>query len=83
MDRIFVDQAIDAWLYFKLSDFKSYQPIIRTTRYDSIRNIHTQHLRYRVMNEQGGMVTLERDFEVDLNRPGDHGIPFFVKEIFP
>lgn len=77
---IFVQQAVDAWLYFHLSDFKSYEPLRRSTDYDSIRDIYIHHLRYRSMNEQGGMVTVERDYEVDLNRQGDNGNPFFVKE---
>lgn len=79
-DWIFVQQAVDAWLYFHLSDFKSYEPLRRSTDYDSIRDIYIHHLRYRTMNEQGGMVTVERDYEVDLNRQGDNGNPFFVKE---
>ncbi|MDE6423198.1 MAG: hypothetical protein K2K95_07240 [Muribaculaceae bacterium] len=79
-DWIFVQQAVDAWLYFHLSDFKSYEPLRRSTDYDSIRDIYIHHLRYRSMNEQGGMITVERDYEVDLNRQGDNGNPFFVKE---
>lgn len=31
--------------------------------------------------EQGGMVTADRDFEVDLNCEGSNGNPFFVKEV--
>ena len=79
-DWIFVQQAVDAWLYFHLSDFKSYEPLRRSTDYDSIRDIYIHHLRYRTMNEQGGVVTVERDYEVDLNRQGDNGNPFLVKE---
>ena len=30
-DWIFVQQAVDAWLYFHLSDFKSYVPLRRST----------------------------------------------------
>ena len=80
-DWIFVEQAVDAWLYFHLSDFKNYEPLIRSTDYDSNRNIYIHHLRFRTMNEQGGLVSIEQDYEVDLNRPGNHGNPFHVKEI--
>lgn len=80
-DWIFVEQAVDAWLYFNLSDFKSHELLIRSTDYDSIHDIYTHHLRFRSMNEQGGMVIADRDFEVDLNRKGSNGNPFFVKEV--
>ncbi len=79
-DWIFVEQAVDAWLYFHLSDFKSYKPLRRSTDYDTIRHIYIHHLRYTTMNTQGGMITIDQDYEVDLNRPGDHSNPFFVKE---
>ena len=79
-DWIFVEQAVDTWPYFHLSDFKTYEPLMRSTDYDSDRDIYIHHLRFRTMNEQGGSVTIEQDYEVDLNRPGDNGNPFLVKE---
>lgn len=80
-DWIFVEQAVDAWLYFNLSDFKSYEPLIRSTEYNKDRDIYIHHLRFRYMNEQGGIVSVEKTFEVDLYREGENGNPFFVKEI--
>lgn len=79
-DWIIVEQAVDAWLYFHLSDFRSYEPLIRSSDYDPDRDIYTHHLRFRMINEQGGPVILDRDYEVDLNRPGVNGNPFHVKE---
>lgn len=78
---LIVEQAVDAWLFYNLSDYKSYEPIIRSTDYDSNRKIYIHHLRYRSMNPEGGIVTSERDFEVDLTKPGENGNPFQVVPI--
>ena len=78
---ILVEQAVDAWLYFNLSDYKSYEPLIRSTDYDSARNLYIHHLRLRTMNKQGGMETYDRLFEIDMTRQGENGNPFHVREI--
>ncbi len=79
-DWILVEQAVDAWLYYHLSDFKSYEPLRRSTDYDSIRDTYTHHLRYRTMTPEGGMVTIDQDYEVDLHHPGPNSLPFNVQE---
>lgn len=78
---LLVEQAVDAWLYFNLEDYKSYEALIRSTEYDSISGIYTHHIRYRYMNESGGLVTTEQDFEVDPSTPGSHNIPYSVTAI--
>lgn len=78
---LLVEQAVDAWLYFNLSDYKSYEPLIRSTTYDSLNNTYTHHLRLRAMNPQGGMVTSSHTFMIDMTRRGENGIPFYVEEI--
>ena len=78
---LLVEQAVDAWLYFNLSDYKSYEPLIRSTDYDSARNLYIHHLRLRTMNKQGGMETYDRLFEIDMTRHGENGNPFHVREI--
>lgn len=75
---LIVEQAVDAWLYFNISDFKSYEPLIRYTIYDAGRNVYIHHLRYRSINKEGGMDTTEAKFEVDLTSPGSNGNPFHV-----
>lgn len=39
------------------------------------------HLRYCTINEQEGMMTLDEDFEVDLNRKGESHNPFYVSKL--
>lgn len=75
---LIVEQAVDAWLYFNISDFKSFEPLIRSTTYDGERNVYLHNLRYRSMNPEGGIVTTEAEYEVDLNSPGANGNPFHV-----
>lgn len=79
-DWILVEQAVDAWLYYHLSDFKSYEPLRRSTDYDSIHDTYTHHLRYRTMTPEGGMVTIDQDYEVDLRHRGSNSLPFKVQE---
>lgn len=78
---LFVEQAVDAWLYFHLQDYRNYEPLIRSTEYNSVSNLYIHHLRLRTMNQEGGLETTERTFQVDLTRQGDHGNPFYVEEI--
>lgn len=78
---LLVEQAVDAWLYFHLPDYKSYEPLIRSTEYDSLQNLYIHHLRLRMINPQGGPVTEERTFKVDMTREGERGNPFYVEEM--
>lgn len=78
---LLVEQAVDAWLFFNLGDFKNYEPITRSTVYDSIAGTYIHHLRYRCMNDNGGLVTYERDFEVDPNRHGENDIPYAINPL--
>ena len=76
-----VEGAIDTWFFYNLDNYASYTPIIRKTDYDSIRNIHIHHIRYRSMNLDGGYETVEKTFSVTFTF-NDKGVPdFTVTEI--
>lgn len=61
-----VEGAVDTWFFYHLDNYGSYTPIIRRTDYDSLKNIHIHHIRYRVMNREGGYETSEKAFEVNF-----------------
>lgn len=75
---LLIEQAVDAWLFFNLPDFKNYEAIIRSTDHEEGSNIYIHHLRYRYMNQTGGYVTVEQSFSVDTSHPGDNSIPYAV-----
>ena len=43
--------------------------------------VEAQPPAVRTINEQGGMMTLDEDFEVDLNRKGESHNPFHVSKL--
>lgn len=76
-----VEGAIDTWFFYNLDNYASFKPIIRKTDYDSIRNIHIHHIRYRSMNLDGGYETVEKTFSVTFTF-NDKGVSdFTVTEI--
>lgn len=55
-----VEGAVDSWFFYNLDNYDSYKPILRKTDYDSIRNLHIHHVRYKTMNKEGGFETTEK-----------------------
>lgn len=76
-----VEGAVDSWMFYNLDNYASYEAIIRKTDYDSVRNIHIHHIRYRTMNKEGGYETTEKTFEVTFHIH-ENGVPdYTVTEI--
>ena len=78
---ILIEQAVDAWMYFNLSDYRSYEPLTRATIFNEKKGVYEHKVRFRSMNSEGGMVTQEWEFEVDLGRKGENGNPYWVRRI--
>lgn len=78
---LLIEQAVDAWLFFHLPDFKNYEPIIRSTDHSEGSHIYIHHLRYRYMNQTGGFITVQQSFKVDTSTPGENSIPYSVTPI--
>lgn len=76
-----VEGAVDSWFFYNLDNYRSYEAIMRSTDYDSTRNVHIHHVRYRFMNKEGGYETTEKTFEVSFTL-NENGTPDFeVKDI--
>lgn len=76
-----VEGAVDTWFFYNLDNYASYEAIMRNTEYDSIRNIHIHHVRFRSMNKDGGYETTEKTFEVSFTLNEKDVPEFNVKEI--
>ena len=72
-----VEGAIDSWMFYNLDNYASYEAIMRKTDYDSVRNIHIHHVRFRTMNKAGGYVTKEKTFEVNF-KIDENGVPDYT-----
>lgn len=80
--RILAEQAVDAWMFYNLQDFRSYEPLIRNTEYLPDSNLYIHTVRYREMNENGGMMTYEKTFKVRLILSSDGRLEDYeVREI--
>ena len=76
-----VEGAVDSWMFYNLDNYASYKAIMRKTDYDSARNIHTHHVRYRTMNKEGGYETTEKTFEVTFSLDENGVLDYTINEI--
>lgn len=61
-----VEGAVESWFFNHLHDYRSYEPIIRTTDYNSEENYYIHKCRYRASTLGGGYETEEKIFKVTL-----------------
>lgn len=76
-----VEGAVDSWMFYNLDNFASYEVIMRKTDYDSVRNIHIHHVRYRTMNKEGGYETTEKTFDVTFSIDKKGVLDYTINEI--
>lgn len=64
---ILVEGAVDTWFFYNLLDYRSYEPIIRSTDYIPQEDIFIHKCRYRARTLNGGFETVEKTFRVSLD----------------
>lgn len=62
-----VEGAVDSWFFYHLHDYRSYEPIIRSTEYDEAENCYIHKCRYRASTLGGGYSTEEKIFKVTFD----------------
>ena len=67
-----VEGAVDAWFFYNLHDYRSYEPLIRETNYNEEEDYYIHKCRYRASTLEGGYETEEKVFKVwlDLEKEG-------------
>ena len=61
-----VEGAVDSWFLYHLHDYRSYEPIIRSTDYNAEEDFYIHKCRYRASTLEGGYETEEKIFKVIL-----------------
>ena len=61
-----VEGAVDSWFFYHLHDYRSYEPIIRSTDYNADGDYYIHKCRYRASTLGGGYETEEKMFKVSL-----------------
>ena len=61
-----VEGAVDSWFFYHLHDYRSYEPIIRSTDYNADEDVYIHKCRYRASTLEGGYETEEKIFKVSL-----------------
>ena len=61
-----VEGAVDSWFFYHLHDYRSYEPIIRSTDYNAEGDYYIHKCRYRASTLGGGYETEEKIFKVSL-----------------
>lgn len=61
-----VEGAVDSWFFYHLHDYRSYEPIIRSTDYNADEDYFIHKCRYRASTLGGGYETEEKIFQVTL-----------------
>ena len=61
-----VEGAVDAWFFYNLHDYRSYEPLIRETNYNEEEDYYIHKCRYRASTLGGGYETEEKTFKVVL-----------------
>ena len=61
-----VERAVDSWFFYHLHDYRSYEPIIRSTDYNADGDYYIHKCRYRASTLEGGYETEEKTFKVSL-----------------
>ena len=61
-----VEGTVDSWFFYHLHDYRSYEPIIRSTDYNAEEDYYIHKCRYRASTLGGGYETEEKIFKVSL-----------------
>ena len=61
-----VEGAVDSWFFYHLHDYRSYEPIIRSTHYNADGDFYIHKCRYRASTLEGGYETEEKIFKISL-----------------
>lgn len=64
---LFAEQAVNAWFYYNLPNFASYQRLSAKIDYNSNEDCYYYQCRYKTMNVKGGYETFEKSFRVELD----------------
>lgn len=62
-----VEGAVDTWFFYHLHDYRSYEPMIRSTDYNLEEDNYIHKCRYRASTLEGGYETDEKIFKVILD----------------
>ena len=59
-----VEAAVDSWFFYHLHDYRSYEPLIRSTEYNAEEDYYIHKCRYRASTLGGGYETENKIFKV-------------------
>lgn len=76
-----VEGAIDSWFFYHLHDYRSYEPIIRSTDYNAEEDYYIHKCRYRASTLGGGFETEEKIFKVTFDIDSQGMKDFHVEDI--
>lgn len=63
---MWVEGALDTWFFYHLHDYRSFEPIIRSTDYNAEEDYYVHKCRFRASTLGGGYETEEKIFMVSL-----------------
>ena len=76
-----VEGAVDSWFFYHLHDYRSYEPIIRSTDYNADEDVYIHKCRYRASTLGGGYETEEKTFKVTFNIDSQGMKDFHIEDI--
>ena len=76
-----VEGAVDSWFFYHLHDYRSYEPIIRSTDYNAEGDYYIHKCRYRASTLGGGYETEDKIFKVYLQIDSTGLKDFHVEDI--
>ena len=76
-----VEGAVDTWFFNHLHDYRSYEPLIRSTDYNAAEDYYIHKCRYRATTLEGGYETEEKIFKVKLDVDSSGLKDFKVEDI--
>ena len=76
-----VEGAVDSWFFYHLHDYRSYEPIIRSTDYNADGDYYIHKCRYRASTLGGGSETEKKIFKVTFDIDSQGMKDFHVEDI--
>ena len=76
-----VEGAVDSWFFYHLHDYRSFEPIIRSTDYKADEDYFIHKCRYRASTLGGGYETEEKIFKVTFDIDSQGMKDFHVEDI--
>ena len=76
-----VEGAVDSWFFYHLHDYRSYEPIIRSTDYNADGDYYIHKCRYRASTLGGGYETEEKTFKVTFDIDSQGMKDFHVEDL--